>query len=126
MRVGRRQVLLSGFSLGFAAAAGPRMASAAADAGELQQPVSTYGVVPGDGIDQTASLQQAADAAARSGLPFFLPPGSYATSKLELKSGTQIQGVPGRSVLRYTGGGRLDEHQREEYAGDGKVHIHLQ
>jgi uncharacterized secreted repeat protein (TIGR03808 family) len=107
MRVGRRQVLLSGFSLGFAAAAGPRMASAAADAGELQQPVSTYGVVPGDGIDQTASLQQAADAAARSGLPFFLPPGSYATSKLELKSGTQIQGVPGRSVLRYTGGGRL-------------------
>jgi uncharacterized secreted repeat protein (TIGR03808 family) len=107
MRVGRRQVLLSGFGLGLAAAAGPRLASAAGDASELQRPVSTYGIVPGDGIDQTASLQQAADAAARSGLPFFLPPGSYATSKLELKSGTQIQGVPGRSVLRYTGGGRL-------------------
>src|SRR6185312_11329046 len=106
MRVGRRQVLLSGFGLGFAAAAGPRMAYAA-DASELQQHVSTYGIVPADGVDQTASLQQAADAAARSGLPFFLPPGSYATSKLELKSGTQIQGVPGRSVLRYTGGGRL-------------------
>src|SRR6185312_2543174 len=106
MRVGRRQVLLSGFGLGFAAAAGPRMAYAA-DASELQQPVSTYGIVPADGVDQTASLQQAADAAAWSGLPFFLPPGSYATSKLELKSGTQIQGVPGRSVLRYTGGGRL-------------------
>ena len=106
MRVGRRQVLLSGFGLGLAAAAGPRLA-AAGDASQTQQPVSTYGIVPGDGIDQTASLQQAADAAARSGLPFFLPPGSYATSKLELKSGTQIQGVPGRSVLRYTGGGGL-------------------
>jgi hypothetical protein len=106
MRVARRQVLLSGFGLGLAAAAGPRLA-AAADAGEQQQSVSTYGIVPGDGVDQTASLQQAADAAARSGLPFSLPPGSYATSKLELKSGTQIQGVPGRSVLRYTGGGRL-------------------
>ena len=106
MRVGRRQVLLSGFGLGLAAAAGPRLA-AAGDGSQLQQSVSTYGIVPGDGIDQTASLQQAADAAARSGLPFFLPPGSYATSKLELKSGSQIQGVPGRSVLRYTGGGRL-------------------
>ncbi len=106
MRVGRRQVLLSGFGLGLVAAAGPRLASAAG-ADELQQPVSTYGIVPGDGIDQTASLQQAADAAAQSGLPFFLPPGTYATSKLELKSGTQIQGVPGRSVLRYDGGGTL-------------------
>jgi uncharacterized secreted repeat protein (TIGR03808 family) len=106
MTVDRRQVLLSSFGLGLAAAAGPRLASAAG-ADELQQPVSSYGVVPGDGIDQTASLQQAADTAAQSGLPFFLPPGTYTTSKLELKSGTQIQGVPGRSVLRYNGGGRL-------------------
>ncbi len=108
MTVGRRQVLLSGFGLGLVAAtAGPRLAAAAAGADTLQQPVSTYGIVPGGGIDQTASLQEAADAAAQSGLPFFLPPGTYTTSKLELKSGTQIQGVPGRSVLRYNGGGRL-------------------
>ena len=60
MRVGRRQVLLSGFGLGLAAAAGPRLA-AAGDASQTQQPVSTYGIVPGDGIDQTASLQQAAE-----------------------------------------------------------------
>jgi uncharacterized secreted repeat protein (TIGR03808 family) len=106
MTVDRRQVLLSSFGLGLAAAAGPRLASAAG-ADELQQPVSSYGVVPGDGFDQTASLQKAADAAAQSGLPFFLPPGTYTTAKLELKSGTQIQGVPGRSVLRYNGGGRL-------------------
>ncbi len=106
MTVDRRQVLLSSFGLGLAAAAGPRLASAAG-ADELQQPVSSYGVVPGDGIDQTASLQEAADAAAQSGLPFFLPPGTYTTAKLELKSGTQIQGVPGRSVLRYNGGGGL-------------------
>jgi hypothetical protein len=60
--------------------------------------------VPGGGIDQTASLQEAADKAAQSRTPFFLPPGDYTTTKLELKSGTQIQGVPGKSVLRYNGG----------------------
>ena len=39
--------------------------------------------------------------------PSFLPPGNYTTSKLTLKSGTQIQGVPGASVLRYAGGGAI-------------------
>ena len=70
-------------------------------------PFSTYGIVPGGGIDQTASLQEAADRAAQSGTPFFLPPGDYTTAKLALKSGTEIQGVPGKSVLRYNGGGAL-------------------
>lgn len=106
MSVGRRQLLLGGFGLGLAAAAGPRPASAG-NAADVPQPFSTYGIVPADGIDQTASLQEAADAAAQSGTPFFLPPGDYTTTKLELKSGTQIQGVPGKSVLHYNGGGRL-------------------
>ena len=73
-------------------------------------------------IDQTATLQEAADAAAQSGTPLFMPPGVYATSKLQLKSGTQIQGVPGRSVLRYRGGGTvLGIDQAKELRLDGLV-----
>jgi polygalacturonase len=63
--------------------------------------------VPDGGIDQTASLQEATDKAAQSGTPFFLPPGDYTTSKLTLKSGTEIEGVPGKSVLHYNGGSTL-------------------
>jgi uncharacterized secreted repeat protein (TIGR03808 family) len=65
-------------------------------------------VVPGGGaIDQTATLQVAADQAAQSGIPFFLPPGVYSTGKLQLKSGTHLKGVPGKSILRYRDGGAL-------------------
>ena len=113
MTIGRRRGCLgdgvgagkscSRLGLALAAAAGPRDAAGDAERATF----STYGIVPGDGIDQTASLQEAADRAAQSGTPFFLPPGGYTTAKLALKSGTQIQGVPGKSVLRYTGGGAL-------------------
>ncbi len=69
---------------------------------------STYGVVPAGGeIDQTATLQLAADQAAETGTPLFIPAGIYSTSRLALKSGTQIEGVPGRSILRYRDGGAL-------------------
>ncbi|HXG79560.1 MAG TPA: TIGR03808 family TAT-translocated repetitive protein [Methyloceanibacter sp.] len=106
MGVGRRQVLLGSMSLGLAAAVGPRIGSATEP--EECGGASTYGVVPGGGeIDQTATLQLAADQAAESGIPFFLPPGIYSTSRLALKSGTHIQGVPGRSILRYRDGGSL-------------------
>ncbi len=106
MTIGRRDLMLGGLGAGLAVAAGARTA-AARDEPELPQPFSTYGIVPGGGIDQTASLQEAADKAADSGTPFFLPPGNYTTSKLTLKSGTEIMGVPGKSVLRYGGGGAL-------------------
>ena len=106
MTIGRRDLMLGGLGAGLAAATGPRDA-AAREEPDLPQPFSTYGIVPGGGIDQTASLQEAADKAAASGTPFFLPPGNYTTYKLTLKSGTQIQGVPGKSVLRYTGGGAI-------------------
>jgi uncharacterized secreted repeat protein (TIGR03808 family) len=108
MGVGRRQVLLGAFGIGIAAAAaGPRLA-AARDEGESLAGFSTYGIVPGGGeIDQTATLQLAADAAAESGTPLFLPAGVYSTSRLALKSGTQIEGVPGRTILRYRQGGAI-------------------
>ena len=98
--------MLAGVGLGAGLVAGPR----AADAGEpdIPQAVSTFGVVPGDGaIYQTATPQEAADTPAQSGTPLFLPAGVYSTSNLQLKSGTQIQGMPGGSVLRYRTGGTL-------------------
>ena len=105
MPIGRRQVVLAGVSLGFAAMAGPRLLAAPASEG---QTFSTYGVVPAGGeLDQTATLQLAADQAAESGTPLFLPAGTYSTNKLTLKSGTHMHGVPGRTVLRYRGGGAI-------------------
>ena len=107
MGVGRRQVLIGGLGLGLAAASGPRSASAR-DEADAPQAFSTYGIVAGGGdIDQTATLQLAADEAAQTGTPLFLPAGMYSTSRLTLKSGTQIEGVPGRSVLRYRDGGAI-------------------
>ena len=104
MAVGRREVLLGGVGLGLAMAAGPR-AGLAQDTGLLQA-CSTQSVAPGGGaIDQTAALQAAADAAAETGVPLFLPAGIYSTAKLSLKSGTRIEGVPGETVLRYRDGG---------------------
>ena len=107
MGVGRRQVLLGGLGLGLAATAGPRLTSAHDDT-ELPQGLSTYGIVPAGGeLDQTATLQLAADQAAESGTPLFLPAGLYSNSRLTLKSGTQIAGVPGRSILHYRDGGAV-------------------
>src|SRR5512143_530131 len=106
MTIGRRELMLGGLGAGLAVAAGPR-ASEAREEPDLPQPFSTYGIVPGGSIDQTASLQEAADKAAQSGTSFFLPPGDYTTGKLTLKSGTEIQGVPDKPVLHYNGGRAL-------------------
>jgi len=109
MTVGRRELMLAGLGAGLVAAAGPR-ASVAREEPDIPQPFSTYGVVPAGGaVDQTATLQVAADAAARSGTPLFLPAGTYATGRLNLKSGTHIEGVPGLTILRYRSGGAIVE-----------------
>ena len=107
MGIGRRDVLLAGVGLGLAVAGTARERSPRTTT-DLPQGYCTHGIVPGGGaIDQTAMLQSAADAAARTGTPLFLPAGIYSTSKLTLKSGTHIEGVPGRSILRYRDGGAL-------------------
>jgi uncharacterized secreted repeat protein (TIGR03808 family) len=104
MAVGRREVLLGG--LGLAVAAGPR-AGLAQDDGLLQA-CGAQSIAPGGGaIDQTAALQHAADAAAGTGAPLFLPAGIYSTARLSLKSGTRIEGAPGETILRYRDGGAL-------------------
>lgn len=95
MTIGRRDLMLGGLGAGLAAATGPR-AVEAREQPELPQPFNTYGIAPGGDIDQTASLQDAADKAAASATPFFLPPGNYTTSKLTLKSGTQFRACRAR------------------------------
>jgi uncharacterized secreted repeat protein (TIGR03808 family) len=113
--VGRRQVL-AGLGLGLAAAAGPRIGHAREP--EVREALSTYGIVPGGGaLDQTATLQVAINQAAKFGTPLFLPAGIYSTSTLTLPSGVQIEGVPGRSVLRYRGGGTILKAESIEGAG---------
>jgi hypothetical protein len=69
MTLDRRDLMLGGLGAGLAVAAGPR-ASEAREEPDLPQPFSTYGIVPGGSIDQTASLQEAADKAAQSGTSF--------------------------------------------------------
>ncbi len=106
MTVGRRELMLAGLGAGLAAAAGPQVANARKVS--TPEAFSTYGVVPADGaIDQTATLQEAADAAANSGTPLYLPAGTYSTARLTLKSGTHIHGVPGLTILRYASGGAI-------------------
>jgi len=110
MRIDRREVLLGGVGLGLAVAAGPRLGFAR-ETGSCM----TAEVVPGGGkIDQTAALQAAADTAAATGTPLFLPAGIYSTGTLNLKSGTRIEGVPGRSILRSRDGGALLSVERAE------------
>jgi uncharacterized secreted repeat protein (TIGR03808 family) len=107
MGIGRRQVLMGGMGFSLAAAVGPRLA-AARDELDLPRAFSTYGIAPGGGaLDQTAELQLAADEAAQSGTPLFLPAGVYSTARLNLKSGTHIEGIPGRTILRYRDGGAI-------------------
>jgi polygalacturonase len=110
-------MILSGLGLGVAFAAGPRLAHA------RWAVASTFGVMPAGGaVDRTAMLQQAIDAAAKSGEPLFLPPGIYSTRRLELKSGTHLTGMPGKSILRYRdGGGLIGVEQAEDIRLDGIV-----
>jgi putative cofactor-binding repeat protein len=118
MTATRREVILAGIGLGVAFAASPSFAR-----------TRTLGVVPSGGAtDQTEMLQGAADAAAGSGLSLFLPPGTYSTRRLELRSGTHLAGVPGQSILRCRdGGGLIGIEQAKDirlddlvFDGDGK------
>lgn len=86
MKFGRREVMLAGLATGLAATMGFRTSHAKV-------------LAAGGTVDQTAELQAALDKAAHSGTPLFLPPGTYKTGRLTLKSGTQLQGVSGRTVL---------------------------
>ncbi|HEY7669038.1 MAG TPA: right-handed parallel beta-helix repeat-containing protein [Hyphomicrobium sp.] len=117
MSVSRRELILAGLGFGVTLAAGARLASA------HRTTPSTFGVAPlGSTADHTAMLQHAADAAAQSGRPLFLPPGLYSTGRLELRSGTHLTGIPGKSILRCRdGGGLIGVEQAADIRLDGLV-----
>jgi uncharacterized secreted repeat protein (TIGR03808 family) len=127
MKIARREFMLAGLGAGLTAAADPH--SAAARDTSAPEAFSTFGIVPADGaINQTATLQRAADAAAAAGTPLYLPAGTYATEQLVLKTGTHIHGVPGLTILRHAGGRAILETEGTDNVrlsglvldGDGK------
>lgn len=65
-----------------------------------------FGVGIGGG-DQSKALQKAINKAAARKLPLFLPGGEYAVGNINLPSGLQWSGVPGRTVLNYNGSGAM-------------------
>ena len=102
MPIDRRTLLI-------AAAAGAATASAARAA-----PLSTFGVDaaqfgvrPGASDDQSARLQRALDACARSRAPLMLAPGVYRAGDLKLAPGVQVFGVRGATTLSFTRGASL-------------------
>jgi hypothetical protein len=92
MKIARRHMMLGSLSFGLAAFAMPVM------------PRAREALADGGALDQTAALQAAIDRAARTGMNLNLPAGIYATGRLRLKSGVQIRGVPGWTILRSRGG----------------------
>ena len=103
MTLDRRQIVTAGIGLG-AAVAGPRPAeSQAAAAPAHGVPASEFGVISDSASDQASALQLAIEAASRSGTPLLLPGTTLHTGRLNLKAGTYLVGVPGRTVLRYVG-----------------------
>lgn len=106
MALDRRQMMIGGFGIGagVTAAAGPRDAAARTALAQLESATS-FGVRPDAADDQTGPVQTALDASSLTGTPVFLPAGSYRVGRLRLKSGAQISGVPGRTILKFAGSG---------------------
>jgi hypothetical protein len=97
MTVGRRQMTLGSLGLGVAVATDPRMGSARETEGP--QPLSTYGVLPGGGIDQTARLQEAADGGSEvRHAPFSFGPGFTRRVGSLSNPAPHVQGVAGKSI----------------------------
>jgi len=101
MPIDRRNLMLGSFGAGLALSAS---SAAAAETSDAPLPQSSFDVVPAGGeLDQSATLQLAIQNAASSGTVLTLPAGVYAVGGLDLPSGTAIQGVPGRTVLKLSG-----------------------
>lgn len=117
MSISRRELILTGLGLGVGLAARPHWTRA-----DWAAP-TTIGPAPAGGtVDQTAILQEAIDAAARTGSPLFLSPGLYVTGRLVLKSGAHLIGLPGKSILRSRdGNGLIGVEQAEDIRLDGLV-----
>jgi uncharacterized secreted repeat protein (TIGR03808 family) len=117
MLVHRRQFLTASAAT-IAAGALAQPAMAAPLTSTLGRDITQYGVRPNSPDDQTRALQRAIDEAARAQVPLALPPGIYRSGLLKLSTGTQLVGVRGASVLKFTGGASL-------LSGEGADHVGL-
>ncbi len=109
MDISRRSLInatAAGAAVG-ALTAAPERAHAAPLMSTLGRDVTQYGVRPNSPDDQTRALQRAIDAAADAQMPLALPPGTYRTGPLKLSNGSQLVGVRGATILKFTGGSSL-------------------
>lgn len=89
---------------------------------------ATDGLRPSALNDQGSLLQSILDRAAAENKPVFLPPGNYVVSNVKIPSNTRLMGVPGASILVYSGGGHCllaENCQQVEISGitiDGANH----
>ncbi|MEJ2125653.1 MAG: TIGR03808 family TAT-translocated repetitive protein [Alphaproteobacteria bacterium] len=103
MDLKRRLVIASGISFGTAMLPAGSRAETAVQNPKTLSPIvaaTTYGVKANTSAFQTEALQAAIDTAASAGLVLYLPPGAYRVEQLRLPSGAQLQGTPGRSIIR--------------------------
>ena len=100
MSINRRAFLAS--TAAFAAGVAPLRAQPIS---VLGRDVTTFGVKPNGPDDQTRNLQRAIDEAAKARVPLALPPGTYRTSTLTLREGTQLVGIRGATKIEFSGGG---------------------
>jgi uncharacterized secreted repeat protein (TIGR03808 family) len=120
MDTDRRRLLKFGAAASLAGTtASPSLAAAAAPPiGALGLDATHFGLRPGTSEDQSRTLQNAIDAAARLRTPLAIPPGIYRAGDLKLPPGTQLIGVRGATQLVLTEGPSL-------LAATGADHITL-
>ncbi|MGO4869677.1 MAG: TIGR03808 family TAT-translocated repetitive protein [Roseiarcus sp.] len=92
---------------------------AVAVAGAALLPIArSRGEELGSGVDATAALRRAIDAATRAGRPFIMGAGTLHTATLHLADGARLIGLPGATRLALVGGGPL-------IAADGGARVTL-
>jgi uncharacterized secreted repeat protein (TIGR03808 family) len=118
MPLHRRGLLKAAAGLAGALALPVNPARAAPLTATLGRDITQYGVRPNSPDDQTRALQRAIDDAVRAQQPLALPPGIYRCGQLKLSTGTQLVGVRGASILKFSGGASM-------LTGDGADHVDL-
>ena len=83
----------------------PSRRSLAAPISTLGRDATQFGVKPNSADEQTRALQRAIDETARLRVPLALPPGTYRSSMLTLREGSQLIGIRGATRLIFAGGG---------------------
>ena len=105
MTVNRRDLLIGSLPLAVGASLPQnQVAQAAQPIKQVALNFQETGLVPNSSKDQTKRLQAAIDLAAQRKEKLVLPGGTFKTGPLTLRSGTQIEGLYGETVLKFISG----------------------